>query len=261
MFWRTLNQRDPSRVALRLALHRRRQTQVLSTAASSSSPCPEPNNSTVMDNSINQEAIADNNASVNNNLPVDPPISNDATNPNPPSANDSQSQGSSNLRKKTDLAWKYVALQIVNEKPQYQCLFCLQVFNGGGIHRMKKHLAKITGDVKKCPKVSYDVEKQMKNLLKEIQTNKNKRKVSFSEEGGDECNNLDSVDAMKEIHLYRDQKESFDKPEAIRAASQLKPGEIDADLYQSGGGSSGGHEGEDNPTEVDLQQVLADFDD
>nr|XP_025702691.1 uncharacterized protein LOC112803411 [Arachis hypogaea] len=47
---------------------------------------------TVMDNSINQEAIADNNASVNNNLPVDPPISNDATNPNPPSANDSQSQ-------------------------------------------------------------------------------------------------------------------------------------------------------------------------
>ncbi|XP_015964976.3 uncharacterized protein LOC107488718 [Arachis duranensis] len=53
------------------------------------------------------------------------------------------------------------------------------------------------------------------------------------------CNNLDSVDAMKEIHLYRDQKESFDRPEAIRAASQLKPGEIDANLYQSGGGSSG----------------------
>ncbi|XLR64890.1 hypothetical protein S83_015562, partial [Arachis hypogaea] len=40
-----------------------------------------------------------------------------------------------------------------------------------------------------------------------------------------DCNNLDSVDAMKEIHLYRDQKESFDKPEAIRAASQLKPDE------------------------------------
>ncbi|XP_025672010.1 uncharacterized protein [Arachis hypogaea] len=48
--------------------------------------------------------------------------------------------------------------------------------------------------------------------------------------------------------------------------------EIDADLYQSGGGSSGlyaaslssadqyGNEGEDHPTEADLQQVLADFD-
>ncbi|XP_057719891.1 uncharacterized protein LOC130934329 [Arachis stenosperma] len=118
-----------------------------------------------MDNSINQEAIADNNASVNNNLPVNPPILNDATNPNPPSINDSQSQ----------------------------------VFNGGGIHKMKKHLAQITGDVKKCPKVPYDVEKQIKSLLKEIQTNKNKRKVSFSEEGGDEIEDeIDEAIAQEE---------------------------------------------------------------
>ncbi|RYR18324.1 hypothetical protein Ahy_B03g062941 [Arachis hypogaea] len=208
-----------------------------------------------MDNSINQEAMADNNASVNNNLPVDPPISNDAANPNFGSANDTQSQGSSNLRGKIDLAWKYVALQMVNGKPQYQCLFCLQVFNGGKIHRMKKHLAKITGDVKKCPKVPYDVEKQMESLLKEIQTNKNKRKVSFSEEGGDEVD-----DAINEAIAQEEQQ---------RASS-----DIDADLYQSGSGSSGlyaasldssaqegGNEGEDHPTEADLQQVLANFDD
>nr|XP_025648144.1 uncharacterized protein LOC112743146 [Arachis hypogaea] len=154
------------------------------------------------------------------------------------------------------------------------------------------------------------------------------------------CNNLDSVQAMKEIHLYRDRKESFDRQEVIPAASELKPdewwrlfggsapclqkiavrilsqasasfgcernwslfyqihtkrrnrlehdklndnvyvtynlhlksSEIDADLYQSGGGNSGlyaaslssadqgGNEGEDHPTEADLQQVLADFD-
>ncbi|RYQ82424.1 hypothetical protein Ahy_B10g101018 [Arachis hypogaea] len=212
----------------------------------------------VMENSINQEATADNNASVNNNMPVDPPISNDdAANPNFRSANDSQSQGSSNLRVKTDLAWKYVALQTVNEKPQYQCLFCLQVFNGGGIHKMKKHLAKISGDVKKCPKVPYDVEKQMKSLLKEIQTNKKKRKVNFGEEGGDEVE-----DAIDEAIAQEEQEQ------------QRTLSEIDADLYQSGGGSSGlyavsldssaqhsGNEGEDHPTEADLQQVLADFDD
>ncbi|RYR03805.1 hypothetical protein Ahy_B06g083146 [Arachis hypogaea] len=234
-----------------------------------------------MEDSINQEATADNNDSVNNNMPADTPISNDAANPNSRSANDSQSQGSSNLRGKTDLAWKYVALQTVNGKPQYQCLFCLQVFNGGGIHRMKKHLAKITGDVKKCPKVPYDVEKQMESLLKDIQASKKKRKVSFGEEGGDEVE--DAIDeaiqeeqeqqlqAMKEIHLYRDRKESFDRQEVIPAASELKLGEIDADLYQSGGGSGlyaaslssadqGGNEGEDHLTEADLQQVLVDFD-
>ncbi|XLU31486.1 hypothetical protein S245_067552, partial [Arachis hypogaea] len=57
---------------------------------------------------------------------------------------------------------------------------------------MKKHLAKITGDVKKCPKVPYDVEKQMESLLKDIQASKKKRKVSFGEEGGDEVE--DAID-------------------------------------------------------------------
>ncbi|RYR29036.1 hypothetical protein Ahy_B01g053316 [Arachis hypogaea] len=183
-----------------------------------------------MEDSINQEATADNNASVYNNMPADTPIPNDAANPNSRSDNDSHSQGSSNLRGKTDLAWKYVSLQHVNGKPQYQCLFCLQVFNGGGIHRMKKHLAKITGDVKKYPKVPYDVEKQMEK------------------------------DAIDEAIAQEEQEQ------------QRTSSEIDADLYQSGGGSSGlyaasfssadqgGNEGEDHPTEADLQQVLADFD-
>ncbi|XP_016192714.1 uncharacterized protein LOC107633623 [Arachis ipaensis] len=49
-------------------------------------------------------------------------------------------------------------------------------------------------------------------------------------------NNLDLVEAMKEIHLYRDRKESFDRPEAVPAAKKLQPDEIDADLDQGGGG-------------------------
>ncbi|XLT06183.1 hypothetical protein HN51_044932, partial [Arachis hypogaea] len=58
---------------------------------------------------------------------------------------------------------------------------------------MKKHLAKIGGDIKKCSKVSYDEEKQMEGLLKEIQKSKtSKRKVSFNEEGSDEIE--DAID-------------------------------------------------------------------
>ncbi|XLS47245.1 hypothetical protein HN51_021603, partial [Arachis hypogaea] len=45
-----------------------------------------------MDGSITQEAVADNNASVSKNFPANPPNSNDATNPNPPSSNNSPSQ-------------------------------------------------------------------------------------------------------------------------------------------------------------------------
>ncbi|RYR41888.1 hypothetical protein Ahy_A08g038311 [Arachis hypogaea] len=197
----------------------------------------------IMEDSINQEATTDNNASVNNNMPAETPIPNDAANPNSRSANDSQSQGSSNLRGKTDLAWKYVALQMV--------------FNGDGIHRMKKYLAEITGDVKKCHKVPYNVKKQMESLLKDIQTSKKKRKVSFGEEGGDEVE-----DAIDEAIAQEEQEQ------------QRTSSKIDADLYQSGGGSNGlyaasldssvdqgGNEGEDHPIEADLQQILANFDD
>ncbi|XP_025647851.1 uncharacterized protein [Arachis hypogaea] len=105
----------------------------------------------------------------------------------------------------------------------------------------------------------------------------------FFNENYKEAPDVMRVEAMKEIHLYRDRKESFDRPEAIRAASKLKPEEvvdkepdlpsnvddllrdIDVDLYQSCGGSSGlyaasldssaqegGNEGEDNPTEANL---------
>ncbi|XP_052116555.1 uncharacterized protein LOC110280486 [Arachis duranensis] len=119
-----------------------------------------------MEDSINQEATADNNASVNNNMPADTPILNEAANPNSRSAND--------------------------------------IFNGGGIHRMKKHLAKIIGDVKKCPKVPYDVEKQMESLLKDIQASKKKRKVSFGEEGGDEVEDaIDEAIAQEEQEQQR----------------------------------------------------------
>ncbi|RYR59206.1 hypothetical protein Ahy_A05g025039 [Arachis hypogaea] len=65
---------------------------------------------------------------------------------------------------------------------------------------MKKHLAKIGRDIKKCSKVPYDVEKQMEGLLKEIQKSKtSKRKVSFNEEGTDECEDaIDEAIAQEE---------------------------------------------------------------
>ncbi|XP_025692735.1 uncharacterized protein LOC107484546 [Arachis duranensis] len=65
---------------------------------------------------------------------------------------------------------------------------------------MKKHLAKIGGDIKKCSKVLYDVEKEMEGLLKEIQKSKtSKGKVSFNEEGTDEIEDaIDEAIAQEE---------------------------------------------------------------
>ena len=40
-------------------------------------------------------------------------------------------------------------------------MYCRQTYKGGGINRMKKHLAGIKGDIGSCKKVSHDVRYQM----------------------------------------------------------------------------------------------------
>ncbi|RYQ92945.1 hypothetical protein Ahy_B09g099188 [Arachis hypogaea] len=156
---------------------------------------------------------------------------------------------------------------------------------------MKKHLAKIGGDIKKCSKVPYDVEKQMEGLLKEIQKSKtSKRKVSFNEEGTDECK-----DAIDEAIAQEEQQTPSQLPTkeviggdpkkkaktiippmfAPRTTPGSQPNEIDANLDQGGGGGStstfyaaplafSGPSSENEGDEINdanLQQVMEDFDD
>ncbi|MED6123805.1 hypothetical protein PIB30_052894 [Stylosanthes scabra] len=98
-----------------------------------------------IDNSINQETIAHDGIS-REKLASNPPTSNGTPNTatqNPLDSNKSQSQGSSDLRGKTYPTWVYVALNVMNGKTQ----FCVQIFGGVGIHRMKKHLTKVPEQV------------------------------------------------------------------------------------------------------------------
>ncbi|RYR58393.1 hypothetical protein Ahy_A05g024139 [Arachis hypogaea] len=213
-----------------------------------------------MEESINQDLPRNNNAENNS-------ASNERS--LPPASNENQSQTSS-VMGKTDPAWRYVSLQNINGKSHYQCLFCLSTFGGGGINRMKKHLAKIGGDIKKCSKVPYDVEKQM-------------------EEGTDECE-----DAIDEAIAQEEQQTPSQLPTkevvggdpkkkakiiippmfALRTTPGSQPNEIDADLDQGGGGgststfyaaplafsgSSSRNEG-DEINDANLQQIMEDFD-
>ncbi|XP_057755510.1 uncharacterized protein LOC130974668 [Arachis stenosperma] len=98
---------------------------------------------------------------------------------------------------------------------------------------MKKHLAKIGGDIKKCSKVPYDVEKQMEGLLKEIQKSKtSKRKVSFNEEGTDECEDaIDEAIAQEKTPSQLPTKEVVGgdpkkKPKSLFLLSGYGPGYI-----------------------------------
>nr|XP_043634832.1 uncharacterized protein LOC122605932 [Erigeron canadensis] len=72
----------------------------------------------------------------------------------------------SNKRSKRDIAWRHVSLSHDEfGKNIYTCDYCKNVFRGGGIFRMKQHLAGIKGSVKSCFKVPRDVKFEMLRAL------------------------------------------------------------------------------------------------
>lgn len=63
-------------------------------------------------------------------------------------------------------------------KKIFSCLYCGSKYQGGGINRMKYHLACIRGNIAACKKVPDDVRKQMAGFLT---SSKQKEKDSFDD--------------------------------------------------------------------------------
>ena len=83
---------------------------------------------------------------------------------------------SSSVRAKCDLAWDHVTEELKDGKSSYRCIHYGKSYKGGGINRMKRHLAGIKGDVTACMGVPYDVRFQMVENLKEISKSKEQTK-------------------------------------------------------------------------------------
>ena len=83
----------------------------------------------------------------------------------------------SSSKEKVDLAWEHFSLG-VDEKGRntFTCVYCRKIYKGGGIDRMKQHLAGIKGDIGLCKKVSHDVRYQMLEYLKEFELKKKAEK-------------------------------------------------------------------------------------
>ncbi|KAD2803981.1 hypothetical protein E3N88_37358 [Mikania micrantha] len=96
----------------------------------------------------------------------------------------SQSSVQSSLRSKKDITWKYVTeAQDETGRKFFTCTFCDNTFRGGGINRMKQHLAGIKGNVATCLKVPPDVKFLMKNVFEgSSQKGKEKRCSELNED-------------------------------------------------------------------------------
>lgn len=86
-------------------------------------------------------------------------------------------------RQKSDPAWAYCKLTIGPDgKKTLTCVLCLKIFRGGGINRVKQHLAGKPGDVLSCNKVDADTRFRMGDNLSKIATKKKKCADAFDEE-------------------------------------------------------------------------------
>nr|DAD18502.1 TPA_asm: hypothetical protein HUJ06_019965 [Nelumbo nucifera] len=90
----------------------------------------------------------------------------------------SQESISLNVRGKTDSTWEHVSLKVdhLNGSKSMTCLNCQKTFKGGGIHRMKQHLAQRKGEIKICCKVPHDVRFKMEQSLNEMNDKKRSEK-------------------------------------------------------------------------------------
>ena len=75
-----------------------------------------------------------------------------------------------------DPAWAHGQV-VVGAKNSSICVHCSKRINGGGITRMKYHLAGIKGQVEACKKVPPDVKWQMKQLIEDLTMEREKKET------------------------------------------------------------------------------------
>ncbi|KAK7302346.1 hypothetical protein RJT34_13233 [Clitoria ternatea] len=115
--------------------------------------------------------------------------------PNPSASKNQSSEGS--CCGKSDPAWKHVAYTRQGKTSTYTCLYYASSFRGGGINRMKQHLAGVTGQISFCKKVSHDVRYQIQQLLKNI---KEKKKYDDLDEAYDDpTNDTERISFIKSV--------------------------------------------------------------
>ena len=85
------------------------------------------------------------------------------------------------------------------------CLYCKKIAKGGGIHIMKKHLAKVKGDIEPCKYVPPDVRFRMENSLHKLVKSKQAAQEAH------ECENLYGPNASQFEGIYQDVNMRFNK--------------------------------------------------
>ncbi|KAF2539970.1 hypothetical protein F2Q68_00030653 [Brassica cretica] len=83
---------------------------------------------------------------------------------------------------KQDNAWKHCEIYKYGDRLQMRCLYCRKMFKGGGITRVKEHLAGIKGQGVICDQVPEDVRLFLRQCIEGTVRRQRKRRHSTSAE-------------------------------------------------------------------------------
>ncbi|XP_038690056.1 uncharacterized protein LOC119988891 [Tripterygium wilfordii] len=100
--------------------------------------------------------------------------------------------------KKRDPAWKHCQLFKNGEKVQMRCIYCSKMFKGGGIHRIKEHLACLKGNGSTCLSVPPDVRLLMQQNFDKVVVKKRKK-----EEIEEETTNLNLTSCENDAFAHQ----------------------------------------------------------
>ncbi|XP_071724003.1 uncharacterized protein [Rutidosis leptorrhynchoides] len=104
---------------------------------------------------------------------------------------------------KRDPAWKHCEMFKSEDRVLLKCLYCLKIFKGGGIHRIKGHLACQKGNAATCLKVPADVRLEMQRSLHNSSgSSGKKRKKEVMPEESEKGNPISSENYSFDANLY-----------------------------------------------------------
>ncbi|GAB4831829.1 hypothetical protein Ancab_040253 [Ancistrocladus abbreviatus] len=103
---------------------------------------------------------------------------------------------------KHDPAWKHVQMFKNGDRVQLKCIYCGKLFKGGGIHRIKEHLAGQKGNASSCLRVQPDVRLLMQQSLDGLVVKKRKKQKHAEDIMGVNpgSNEIESYDNDCEVH-------------------------------------------------------------
>lgn len=102
------------------------------------------------------------------------------------STQESQTQSQRNVRAKTDIAWGHAIIVLDGGKEKPQCIYCKKIIKGGGINRLKLHLAGETGQVEACGQAPAEVRFKMQQNREETRLKKRKAEGNEVQIGNEE---------------------------------------------------------------------------